>query len=208
MTKENIQILVGVGAVVLVGAGVLTYLSLKGKAGASIPDKLMEKLSEHNRAEVMKLHPNARKKFAELITRIESKGYKVVITSGYRDFDKQAQLYKENPKNAKAGYSNHNYGYAIDINIIDPKTGNTVLRKDTSKSIWMQSGIVDLAKAMGFEWGGDFKTYHDPIHFYIPREKTTAQMKELVDAGKVDKEGYVLAFSGVHRKPALEFELR
>ena len=205
MTKENVQILVGVGSVVLIGAGVLTYFSLRGKSKGSVPDNLLEKLNQHTREQIMQLHPNARKKFAEFIIEVEKRGYKVLITSGYRDFDKQARLHRENSKNARAGYSNHNYGYAIDINIIDPKTGKTVLRKATSKGIWEQSGIVDLAKRMGFEWGGDFKTYHDPIHFYIPRDKTTAQMKELVDAGKVDDEGYVLAFSGM-KKPNFELQ--
>lgn len=201
MKKESLQIVLGVSAVALIGAGVLLFARSRNK---TVSENVLDKLSEHNRAEVMKLHPNARKKFADLILKIESKGYRVLITSGYRDFDKQAKLHAENPSNAKAGYSNHNYGYAIDINVYDPKTGKQLLKKATSKSLWESSGIVKIAKDMGFEWGGDFNNYHDPIHFYIPREKSTSQMKALVDAGKVDKSGYVLAFSG---QPTFELNM-
>ncbi len=194
MKKETIQILVGVGTIALLGVGAVILINKNGKK--ILPESILDKLSEENKKQVFELHPNARLKFAQFISAIQDKGYIVVITSGHRDFNKQAQLYLENPNNAKAGYSNHNYGYAIDINIIDPKTGKTILRKASSDEEWKKSGIVDIAKKMGFEWGGDFKNYQDPIHFAIPREKTTAQMYALVKEGKVDKDGYVLAFSG------------
>lgn len=202
MKKETLYIVIGVTSVVLVGATAVWILSRKHN---NVVDNLLEKLSDENRKRVMTLHPNARLKFAEFISKVQEKGYLVVITSGYRDFAKQAQLYRENSNNAKAGYSNHNYGYAIDINIVDPKTGNTVLRKASSDADWKKSGIVDIAKKLGLEWGGDFKNYHDPIHFFMPREKNTAQMLALVNEGRVDKDGYVLAFSG--KKQTADFEL-
>ena len=202
MKKETLYIVIGVTSVVLVGATAVWILSRKHN---NVVDNLLEKLSDENRKRVMTLHPNARLKFAEFISKVQEKGYLVVITSGYRDFEKQAQLHKENSNNAKAGYSNHNYGYAIDINILDPKTGDTLLRKASSVADWEKSGIVAIAKKLGLEWGGDFKNYHDPIHFQMPREKTTAQMLALVNDGKVDKDGYVLAFSGT--KKTTDFEL-
>ena len=202
MKKETLYIVIGVTSVVLVGATAVWILSRKRN---NVVDNLLEKLSDENRKRVMTLHPNARLKFAEFISKVQEKGYLVVITSGYRDFEKQAQLHRENSNNAKAGYSNHNYGYAIDINILDPKTGDTLLRKASSVADWEKSGIVAIAKKLGLEWGGDFKNYHDPVHFQMPREKTTAQMLALVNDGKVDKDGYVLAFSGT--KKTTDFEL-
>ncbi len=192
MKKETIQIVVGVFTVAIIGTGVAFAVHHYDK---SVPKMLIEKLSESNRDFVLDLHPNARKKFAEFINKVEKLGYTVVITSGYRTFEKQKQLHNENPSNAKAGYSNHNYGYAIDINVVDNKTGKT-LKKASSDAEWKNSGIIKLAKDMGISWGGDFKNYHDPIHFYIERDKTTAQMLDLVNKGKVDKEGYVLAVTG------------
>jgi len=202
LKKETLYIVIGVTSVVLVGATAVWILSRKHN---NVVDNLLEKLSDENRKRVMTLHPNARLKFAEFISKVQEKGYLVVITSGYRDFEKQAQLHRENSNNAKAGYSNHNYGYAIDINILDPKTGDTLLRKASSVADWEKSGIVAIAKKLGLEWGGDFKNYHDPVHFQMPREKTTAQMLALVNDGKVDKDGYVLAFSGT--KKTTDFEL-
>jgi peptidoglycan L-alanyl-D-glutamate endopeptidase CwlK len=204
VNKEALQISIGVSAVAAIGVGAFLFLRHKGMK--SVPKRLLEELSEHNRREIMQLHPNARRQFAEFIKKVEAKGYKVVITSGYRSFEKQARLHRENSKNAKAGYSSHNYGYALDINIYDPKTGQQLLKKASSKKSWEDSGIVDIAKNMGFTWGGDFRSYHDPIHFAIPREKSTAEMRALVNAGEVDNDGYVLAFAG-RQKPALEFEL-
>jgi len=202
LKKETLYIVIGVTSVVLVGATAVWILSRKHN---NVVDNLLEKLSDENRKRVMTLHPHARIKYAEFISKVQEKGYLVVITSGYRDFEKQAQLHRENSNNAKAGYSNHNYGYAIDINILDPKTGDTLLRKASSVADWEKSGIVAIAKKLGLEWGGDFKNYHDPVHFQMPREKTTAQMLALVNDGKVDKDGYVLAFSGT--KKTTDFEL-
>lgn len=111
---------------------------------------------------IKNLNPQAQKQFRKLIDRIEKMGWKVRITSGYRDFAKQKYLKAQNSKNARAGYSEHNYGIALDMNV---SKGGERLRKSTSKSKWEASGIPQLAKQMGFRWGGDFKGYHDPIHF-------------------------------------------
>ena len=145
---------------------------------------------------VNKLHPSYRGKVAEFFSKIEDElGFTAYATSGYRNFKEQESLYKKNNNNAKAGFSSHNYGYAIDINVKN-KDGNIFLRKaDTSKS-WRDSGVVPLSEKLGLSWGGDgnFGTYHDPVHFYIkPNNKGTDDLRALVSQGKVDKDGYVLA---------------
>lgn len=136
------------------------------------------------------LHPKARKDFKEFISKVEKKlGLQVIATSGYRTWAKQAELHRHNPSNATAGNSSHNYGFALDINVLD-KNGKNILRKSSSKSQWINSGIVPMAKKMGFKWGGDFSNYHDPIHFYLePMDR--AAMKKRYLAGKKDSKGYV-----------------
>jgi len=140
------------------------------------------------------LHPKFIPIVKEFFSRIEKElGLQMFATSGYRDFQKQAQLYAENNQNAKAGYSSHNYGFAVDVNVINPKTGSIVLNKASSDDAWNKSGIIKIANEMGIKWGGgkNFGSYHDPIHFYIdpaPREK----LLSLHNAGKVDSNGYVL----------------
>ena len=64
------------------------------------------------------------------------------------------------------------------------------MRKASSTKSWKDSGIVKIAKEMGFKWGGDFNSYHDPIHFYLeplPRN----DMKARYVAGKKDSSGYI-----------------
>ena len=145
---------------------------------------------------VNKLHPLFSGRVAEFFSKIEDElGLTAYATSGYRTFEKQAELHRQNSQNAKAGFSSHNFGYAIYINVKN-KDGNIFLKKaDTSKK-WRDSGVVPLSEKLGLLWGGDgnFGTYHDPVHFYIkPNNKGTDDLRALVNQGKVDKDGYVLA---------------
>jgi len=145
---------------------------------------------------VDKLHPKFRDKVKEFFSRVEKElGLQMYGTSGLRTFEEQAKLYKENSSNAKVGYSGHNYGFAVDVNVIDPKTGKVILRKSSTSEDWEKSGVVKIAKDMGFKWGGGgaFKGYHDPVHFYVdPNGMSTAQLLALNNNGKVDAQGYVL----------------
>ena len=144
---------------------------------------------------VNNLHPLFRGKIAEFFSEIENKlGLTAYSTSGYRDFKHQTILYNQNNKNAKAGYSSHNYGFAIDINVKD-KDGKRFLKKaDTSKK-WRDSGVVPLSEKLNLKWGGDgnFGNYHDPVHFYIrPNNKSTTELLALVNDKQVDSKGYVI----------------
>ena len=140
-----------------------------------------------------KLHPKFRIPVALFFSEIENKlNLTVYPTSGYRTFAEQAVLYKQNDKNAKAGYSDHNFGFAMDINIMD-KNNKIILRKKDTVKKWKDNGVIGISKNLGFKWGGDFVNYHDPVHFYIrPNGKTIIELRELVNNGKVDVNGYVL----------------
>jgi|TARA_R110000803_G_scaffold25320_7_gene60520 peptidoglycan L-alanyl-D-glutamate endopeptidase CwlK len=136
------------------------------------------------------LHPKIVDEFKEFISRVEKElGLQIIATSGYRTWKKQAALKKANPKNAAAGDSDHNYGFALDINVLN-KDGKNILRKATSKKKWEDSGIVKMAKNMGFKWGGDFSNYHDPIHFY-KQPISKGEMKREYLAGNIDNKGYI-----------------
>lgn len=114
---------------------------------------------------IQNLHLQARAYFRKFIREVESRtGWKVIITSGYRTFAKQQQLKQENSNNAKPGGSWHNYGMAIDINLTK---GNTTIKKANSKQDWNNTGVPQIAELLGFDWGGNFASYHDPVHFDI-----------------------------------------
>lgn len=108
----------------------------------------------------------AKTRFTDLINKINASGYYVIITSGYRSFQKQADLKKKYPgRAASAGGSKHNFGLAIDINIVHIQTGRQYGLK-TSAQAWYGTGIPQLAKSLGFRWGGDsFGKNYDPVHF-------------------------------------------
>lgn len=118
---------------------------------------------------IAQLNKKVQFKFEKFIDRVEKEtDYSVIITSGYRTFAEQQRLHDEDPANNPApGGSMHNYGTALDINAV---SGTNYLRKASSIASWEKSGIPQIARDMGFTWGGDFKTYHhDPVHIGLDR---------------------------------------
>lgn len=127
------------------------------KETGNINTQLLDKYTDINDKQV----------FIALINAINSKGFRVFITSTKRSYTEQAALYKANNKNAHPGHSHHETGKAIDINIIDDRTAKHY-KKDTLKSEWEATGIPQLARSMGLKWGGsDFTNYYDPVHFEL-----------------------------------------
>jgi hypothetical protein len=115
---------------------------------------------------IQNLHYAYQDSFRNLISSFETQNpqYQILITSGYRSWAEQATLYAQNPSNAKPGYSTHNYGIAIDVNITDT-SGNVLINKASSNTTWINSGWVQLVKSLGFTWGGtSFGEYRDPVH--------------------------------------------
>ncbi len=104
--------------------------------------------------------------FQQLIDTIQQQTpYVVYITSGHRSTVHQKKLYAQNSKNAKPGSSPHEFKRALDINLIGPFGW---IRKSDSIDTWKRTTVPSIAKTLGFRWGGDFKSYHDPVHFDLP----------------------------------------
>jgi hypothetical protein len=118
------------------------------------------------------LNKDVRAKFEAFLAEVESKGFNIIITSGYRGLTEQSVLFMRNKANAKPGLSAHNYGYAIDINV--SRAGNHY-KKATPIQEWKLTGIPLLASKHGLRWGGDLKGYNDPIHFDATRAGDTAR---------------------------------
>ena len=53
-----------------------------------------------------------------------------------------------------------------DINAV---SGTSYLRKSSSIAAWEKSGIPNIARDMGFTWGGDFVDQYDPVHIGLDR---------------------------------------
>jgi len=111
---------------------------------------------------IKNLHRKAQDKFRKLISRIEKEtGYSIIITDGYRTFAQQQKEHEINSDNPPAGYGLHDFGLAIDVNATK---GLSYLKKNSSKEDWEKSGIPQIARGMGFKWGGDYVSYYDPVH--------------------------------------------
>lgn len=129
-------------------------------------------------------------------------GIYVIITEAKRTYDYQnylyskgrtrkqldaVGLYKVEPlpnldvvTNAIGGHSNHNFGYALDFALL-MKDGRTV-KWDTKGDYnlddlpdWSQ--VVEIAKRLGAEWGGDWRSFTDMPHLQMVFGLSTEQFR-------------------------------
>ncbi len=95
--------------------------------------------------------------------------------------------------NAKAGMSLHNYGLAFDIVLLT--NGGNSASWDTAKdfdgdgeSDWME--CVNIAKANGWFWGGNFRTFIDKPHFEMRLGYSINDLYRMHQQGRY-KDGYL-----------------
>jgi len=159
------------GLITLTGIGIYAYQRTRKKTttgGSSqlnvlVNKNISAKFAKDNEKYISNLNPEAKATFVSFLNDISKLGYAVVITSGYRASKEQAALKKQNSKNASPGFSTHEYGIGLDINLV--KDGKWINKK-SPLATWNKTGVVDLAKnKYNMRWGGDFKGYLDPVHF-------------------------------------------
>ena len=143
------------------------------------------------------LHPYVREKAEQLLKNANArlKNYKMGITEAYRSKAEQDALYAKGRTapgsivtHAKGGQSMHNYGLAIDFALFTPDGKkafwDTKVDSDKDgKADWME--VVEEAKKLGFEWGGDWKGFKDYPHFQMLGGLTESQVR----AGKTPNFG-------------------
>jgi peptidoglycan L-alanyl-D-glutamate endopeptidase CwlK len=105
-------------------------------------------------------------------------GMDIIFTSTYRDGESQAALYaqgrtKPGPRatNADAGHSPHNFRVAFDF--VPVVNGKAIWDDDV---LWNRCAAI--GRALGLEWGGDFKTFPDKPHFQDLNGFTLEQYRE------------------------------
>lgn len=103
------------------------------------------------------------------------------VQGGFRTYSEQDKLYEKGASKAKGGYSNHNFGIALDVAIY----GNgKYLPKGTE---WQYEKYGNVAKKRGFMRGGDWKSFFDPAHIEYKHNKTLKQLR----AWPKDKNGFL-----------------
>ncbi|QGM30502.1 hypothetical protein GI482_08990 [Bacillus sp. N3536] len=149
----------------------------------------LEELIRRSVNRIGAVHPSLKEYTIELIKRCYKEDIYVQISSGFRSNEDQAYIYGQgrpnyiwNGKkyglkgsivsNAQPGTSIHNYGLAIDYFLVSD---------DGNKSLWTVNDkwkrVVTIAKSMGFEWGGDWKSFKDYPHLQYNKGLSIAQLK-------------------------------
>jgi peptidoglycan L-alanyl-D-glutamate endopeptidase CwlK len=147
------------------------------------------RFDERTEKNLMTLHPKAQVAFrrfmADLIPHMAAKGVVAKVISGNRTYAEQDALYAQGRTepgkivtNAKGGYSNHNFGVALDIGLF--RNGDYL----GSSPLYAEAGPI--GEAAGLKWGGRWTSFKDEPHFEYPTGLTLAQMrKRVADGGSV-----------------------
>lgn len=132
------------------------------------------------------INPQVKEYAIELVRRAYVIGIYVQITSGYRSNAEQTKLYNQGRTtkgnivtNAKAGQSIHNYGLAIDYVLVseDGKTAYWDINRNMNGNQikdWLE--VANIGKSMGFQWGGDWKSFPDYPHLDMQKGLSLSQL--------------------------------
>ncbi|OME59494.1 M15 family metallopeptidase [Paenibacillus odorifer] len=147
----------------------------------------LDQVKSKSSARLIGLHPIVLAAATVLIERCYARGVPIVITQGLRTIAEQDALYAQGRAkpgsivtNAKGGYSYHNFGLAVDFALLLPN-GSSVswdMNRDYNGNNikdWIE--VVEEAKKLGFDWGGDWTSFKDYPHFQMVFGLTLTQLR-------------------------------
>lgn len=125
-----------------------------------------DRASARSERVIATLHPAVQMYARALYFKAREHGITMHIISGLRTYAEQDALYAQGRTrpgrkvtNARAGYSNHNFGLAFDVGVFE---GANYLG-DSPK--YKALGV--LGTDLGLEWGGNWRTIVDQPHFQV-----------------------------------------
>ncbi|ASK64283.1 peptidase [Virgibacillus phasianinus] len=133
------------------------------------------------------LHPVVEQNKNKLVDKAAAIGIDVVITETRRSVKQQDKLYAQGRStggnivtHAKGGESYHNYGLAIDYAVRN-KNGTLIWSttydgNKNGKEDWYE--VAEIAKYLGFEWGGDWLNFKDYPHLQMDFGLSINQLKK------------------------------
>ena len=143
----------------------------------------MAKFDARSEKNIKTLVPKAQEKARAFLQKVREADINAKIIDGNRTFAEQDALFAIGRTkaghivtNARAGFSNHNFGVAWDIGIFDGT------RYITESPLYDKAGKI--GKRLGLEWGGDFNSIIDKPHFQCKTGKSMAQLRKLLKDGK------------------------
>lgn len=135
----------------------------------------MEPLSEQR---LMLCNPELVRRVHLAAEQLAEAGTYFRVASGLRTYDQQNALYLQGRDgkpghivtNARGGYSNHNFGCAVDCYpFLTGQAGDLNWDPTTPQFLAM----VKALKAQGLAWGGDWISLHDFPHFQLANVPVT-----------------------------------
>lgn len=150
-------------------------------------------LDERSAKNVATLHHKVQQVFKNWIAECQilakAFNYEYKAISGNRTWEEQAKIYAQGRTapgkvitNARPGYSNHNYGIAVDMGVF--ANGKYLDASNPSKAEAFHREAAKIAEKYNIEWGGSWKSFKDYPHFEYRTGKTLAQLRQLVTEGK------------------------
>ena len=160
----------------------ILYFIMKNPLGLNLLNRLTMESADFP----TELHPIVKERSNQLIQQSAAKGIVILITDDFRSAEDQDQLYEQGRTvegnivtNARGGESFHNFGLAIDFAIKTPTESVIWDRQfdgnQNGKSDWDE--VVEMAKALGFEWGGDWAQFKDYPHLQMNFGLTLADLQ-------------------------------
>lgn len=173
-------------------AAVREYLkpTLGEMPAESSGDHEFDKRTEKN---LRTLTPKAQAKFRPFIAQAQavaaSMGCDYRAISGHRSYAEQNALYAKGRTkpgkrvtNARGGYSNHNFGIALDFGVFS--AGKYLDNADPKRAHRVHAAVGQIAAKHGIEWGGNWRSFKDTPHFEVKTGLSMAQKRARVRAGK------------------------
>ena len=133
------------------------------------------------------LHPIVAEKVEILKEKTAEKEITILITDDYRSFEEQDKLYdkgRRTPGNvvthSEGGESYHNFGLAVDF-ALQLENGNVIWDTEydgngNGQSDWFEA--AEIAKELGFQWGGDWRGFKDYPHLQMDFGLTINDLQE------------------------------
>ena len=133
------------------------------------------------------LHAHVAEKVEILKEKTAEKEITIRITDDFRTFEEQDKLYDKGRgtpgqvvTHSEGGESYHNFGLAVDF-ALQLENGNVIwdIEYDgngNGQSDWFE--VAEIAKELGFEWGGDWRDFKDYPHLQMDFGLTINDLQE------------------------------
>ncbi len=156
---------------------------LKGNPGSS------DQVEYEVNAETLptELHPIVAEKVGILLEKTAEREITILITDDYRSFEEQDKLYDKGRRtpgkvvtHSEGGESYHNFGLAVDF-ALQLENGNVIWDTEydgngNGQSDWFE--VAEIAKELGFQWGGDWRDFKDYPHLQMDFGLTINNLQE------------------------------